>query len=251
MNKLMLTALVAMAGCSAQGSPAEPIGTARQAETAQAQPGELRNLPKLRKVTPGSTGGGGGGAGGGSGGATDAWQPLQNQPQSFYAGTALLLTDGSVMVQDAGTSHWWKLVPDSTGSYVGGTWKRTAPIPAAWGLPAPLSFASAVLADGRVLILGGEYNGGTFNASGPTWAASTIRSLDAWTALPRRRAGRHRRLAGGAAAERGAAHGARRRSTPARRLFDAADLDLGVGQEQARATSTPAGLHAAARAAWC
>ena len=178
MNKLMLTALVAMAGCSAQGSPAEPIGTARQAETAQAQPGELRNLPKLRKVTPGSTGGGGGGAGGGSGGATDAWQPLQNQPQSFYAGTALLLTDGSVMVQDAGTSHWWKLVPDNTGSYVAGTWSPLAPLPGGY---APLYFASAVLPDGRVIVEGGEYQ--NLEAAWTTLGAIYDPTSDQWTPI--------------------------------------------------------------------
>ncbi len=172
MNKIMLTALVAMAGCTAQGQP-EPVAFARQAQTAN--PGELRNLPKLRYVAPGKGGGSGGGAG--SGGATDAWQPLTNQP-SIYAGTALLLTDGSVMVQDAGTSNWWKLTPDNTGSYVAGSWKQLAAMPAGY---APLYFASAVLPDGRVIVEGGEYQ--NFQPEWTTQGAIYDPVADSWTAI--------------------------------------------------------------------
>jgi hypothetical protein len=175
MNKLMWTALVALAGCTAQSQPGAAVGTARQAETAT--PGELRHLPKLRYVTPGSTGGGGATGGGGGGGATDAWQPLANQP-SMYAGTALLLTDGSVMVQDAGTSNWWKLVPDASGSYVAGTWTALAAMPDGY---APLYFASAVLPDGRVVVEGGEYQ--NFEPSWTTRGAIYDPVADAWTAI--------------------------------------------------------------------
>jgi len=87
------------------------------------------------------------------------WQPLTNQP-SFAAGTALLLTDGTVIVQalttgGVGTRAWWKLTPDSSGSYVNGTWSEIAPLPAGYG---PLYFASAVLPSGHVVVNGGEYN---------------------------------------------------------------------------------------------
>ena len=33
------------------------------------------------------------------------WQPLTNQP-TFGAGTALLLTDGRILVQDSGNQPW-------------------------------------------------------------------------------------------------------------------------------------------------
>ena len=55
------------------------------------------------------------------------WQALNNQPpftnndcNEGFPGAAnpLLLTDGSVIVQDAGCPDWWKLTPDKTGSYV-------------------------------------------------------------------------------------------------------------------------------------
>jgi hypothetical protein len=84
-------------------------------------------------------------------------QPLDEQPPELV-GLPLLLTDGSVMFQggDAAT-HWWKLTPDASGSYLHGSWSQLASLPGSWDY-APFAFASAVLADGRVLIEGGEYN---------------------------------------------------------------------------------------------
>jgi hypothetical protein len=83
-----------------------------------------------------------------------SWTPLKNQP-SFAAGVALLLTDGTVLVQDAGAQDWWKLTPDSHANYVNGTWKQVASLPSNYS---PLYFGSAVLPDGRVIVEGGEYN---------------------------------------------------------------------------------------------
>jgi|HubBroStandDraft_1064217.scaffolds.fasta_scaffold00393_16 hypothetical protein len=86
------------------------------------------------------------------------WQPLANQP-TFGASTALLLTDGTVMVQalasGTGSRAWWRLTPDSSGDYVNGTWSELASLPAGYG---PLYYASAVLPSGQVVINGGEYN---------------------------------------------------------------------------------------------
>ena len=48
-----------------------------------------------------------------------------------------------------------------TGNYANGTWSQLASLPVINGTQyAPLYFASAVLPDGRVLIMGGEFNGG-------------------------------------------------------------------------------------------
>ncbi len=89
------------------------------------------------------------------------WQSL-SFPANLYPGAMLLLTNGSVMVQDqgplnSGASGWWLLTPSSTGSYQKGTWKKIASLPAGYG---PVNFASAVLPDGRVVIEGGEDNFG-------------------------------------------------------------------------------------------
>jgi hypothetical protein len=89
------------------------------------------------------------------------WLPLTN-PVPINPGAMILLTDGTVLVQDQGSknngsSQWWRFSPDSTGSYADGTWTQVASLPSQY---APLYFASAVLPDGRVIIEGGEYNKG-------------------------------------------------------------------------------------------
>ena len=71
-----------------------------------------------------------------------------------------LLTDGTVLVQGYGGQDWWKLTPDNTGSYVNGTWTQVASLASNYD---PDAFASETLADGRVLIEGGEYNFGVFS----------------------------------------------------------------------------------------
>ena len=88
--------------------------------------------------------------------ASGTLQTLVRQPP-VIVGLPFLLTDGSVLFQGSSFSDWWKLTPDVTGNYVNGTWTQAASIPYTWNY-APFAFASAVLADGRVVIEGGEYN---------------------------------------------------------------------------------------------
>lgn len=85
-------------------------------------------------------------------------QPLVNQPPDG-AGIGFLLTDGTVMYQGNLLSDWYKLTPDASGSYLKGKWTRLANLPSGY---VPDAFASAVLADGRLVIVGGEYNNGNF-----------------------------------------------------------------------------------------
>jgi hypothetical protein len=92
------------------------------------------------------------------------WKPLKNAPP-FDPGTMLLASDGTVLVHAeppaGGTSRWYKLTPDSKGSYVAGTWSQLPSMPGGYN---PLYFASAILPDGRMIVEGGEYLGGN-----PTW----------------------------------------------------------------------------------
>jgi hypothetical protein len=83
---------------------------------------------------------------------------LVNQPPDG-AIVGFLMTDGTVLYQGNSQSDWWKLTPDKTGSYLKGTWKQMATLPSGY---VPLYFAAAVLADGRLIIEGGEYNFGSF-----------------------------------------------------------------------------------------
>ena len=80
-------------------------------------------------------------------------------------GSSFLLTDGRVLIQDNcgfpnnfGT-NWWTLTPDNTGSYTSSsvTWTQVASIPASFGY-GPLYMSSYVLANGNLIINGGEYN---------------------------------------------------------------------------------------------
>ncbi len=89
-----------------------------------------------------------------------------NEPP-FFASGAFLLTDGRVLVEDAILTNvaWWTLTPDIFGSYTNGTWTEVAsPGPCPNGkkstatVYSPLYYASAVLSDGRFVMVGGEYD---------------------------------------------------------------------------------------------
>jgi hypothetical protein len=88
----------------------------------------------------------------------DSITQLKNQPPDGAQET-YLLTDGTVLAQGYNNSDFWVLTPDKTGSYVNGTWKQVGSLQAGYS---PSANASQVLADGRVLIEGGEYNFGNF-----------------------------------------------------------------------------------------
>jgi hypothetical protein len=120
------------------------------------------------------------------------WQALNNPPpfttndcNGGFPGAAnpLLLTDGSVIVQDAGCPDWWRLTPDSSGSYANGTWTQIASLPAGYS---PLYHSSAVLPDGRVIIMGGEYNFYEGFYFVPIWTAEGAiydPRADAWSSV--------------------------------------------------------------------
>ncbi|MBS0202069.1 MAG: hypothetical protein JSS49_04155 [Planctomycetes bacterium] len=94
-----------------------------------------------------------------AGTTTGTWSQLNNYNPEYLSGTMLLLTDGTVMVQsNYDNQTWTRLTPDATGSYVNGTWTTLAKM----SIPR-LYFASHVLPDGRVWVLGGEYSGYNLN----------------------------------------------------------------------------------------
>jgi hypothetical protein len=106
------------------------------------------------------------------------WQQISaKSPFTNGPGTQMLMTDGTIMVQDNCTPNWYALTPDSTGSYLHGTWAKRPAMPSNYG---PLYFASAVLADGKLIVQGGEYNfcqtaetslGAIYDPVANTWTA--------------------------------------------------------------------------------
>jgi alpha-tubulin suppressor-like RCC1 family protein len=109
----------------------------------------------------------------GRGLAAGAWTPLvRTAPGSI--GLMMLLSDGTVLAMDSSTSAaCYRLTPDSTGSYVNGTWTTLGSMNST-----RLYYSSQVLKDGRVFVAGGEY--GTGNTLGETYNPLT----NAWTAAP-------------------------------------------------------------------
>jgi len=134
-----------------------------------------------------------------------AWSGLASAQEPFTAGTwsatstaapsavahAVLLTDGSVLVNSFFFSQhadpWYRLVPDATGSYIHGTWKNAGTLPSGYN---PLYFSSAVLPNGQVVVMGGEYNNGSgvwttkgavYNPATNTW--TSIASPPGWTTV--------------------------------------------------------------------
>jgi len=105
-------------------------------------------------------------------------QTLAHQPPDG-AGIGFLLTDGTIMYQGNAQYDWYKLTPDIAGSYVDGTWIRLANLPAGY---VPYAFASAVLADGRVVIDGGEYLNNVFTLT--NLGAIYDPKANTWTNLP-------------------------------------------------------------------
>ena len=89
-----------------------------------------------------------------SGQAVGTWSALAN---SAPGGVALMLqlSDGTVMCQNSGNTGWYRLTPNSSGSYVNGTWTTMTSMH-----DSRRYYGSQVLRDGRVYAAGGEYGTG-------------------------------------------------------------------------------------------
>jgi hypothetical protein len=90
--------------------------------------------------------------------AAGTWQPVApTNPASGPTDTqiALLLSDGTLMIQPKGipTSVWDRLTPDANGNYAKGTWSPLASMN-----EQRYVFASAMLQNGKVFVLGGAHS---------------------------------------------------------------------------------------------
>ncbi len=105
------------------------------------------------------------------------WTAVNNTP-NIGANNPLLMTDGTVIIQNAMTPDWYKLTPDRSGNYATGTWTKIASMPSNWG---PLYFGSQVMPDGRVFAVGGEYNLGPAVWTNHAGIYDPVK--DVWTAI--------------------------------------------------------------------
>ncbi|HTR43909.1 MAG TPA: kelch repeat-containing protein [Pseudomonadales bacterium] len=109
------------------------------------------------------------------------WTQLNNRAPDFID-TMLLLPDGTVMAtagNNGSGSGWYRLTPDSHGSYINGTWTTLAAMNYT-----RLYFSSQVLTNGQVFVAGGEYAPDLFSGPGTTNAEIYNPQLNTWTVLP-------------------------------------------------------------------
>ena len=92
-------------------------------------------------------------------------------------GTMELLSDGTVIGTQG--KNWYKLTPDSTGSYVNGTWSTMASMSLE-----RLYDATNVLPDGRVFVLGGEYSGPSLAANWTNTGEIYNPVTNTWSSIP-------------------------------------------------------------------
>jgi len=88
-----------------------------------------------------------------------AWTAVTKGPPGLC--NPLLMHDATVIAHVCDSKNWVKLTPDANGNYATGTWTQIASFPVIGGTQyAPQYNASSVLPDGRVIVMGGEYNNG-------------------------------------------------------------------------------------------
>jgi len=117
----------------------------------------------------------------------DPWQLIPN-PSVINGNTEhmYLMTNGKVLVQSrggGGFEKWWLLTPDSSGSYLNGTWTQAAQPPAGYN---PQNVNGAVLHSGNFIIVGGEQNTTASGAMEDNSNQSYIYNVkdDTWTNVP-------------------------------------------------------------------
>ena len=117
----------------------------------------------------------------------DPWQLIPN-PSGIngFMEHMYLMTNGKVLVQSrggGGFEKWWLLTPDSSGSYLNGTWTQAAQPPAGYN---PQNVNGAVLHSGNFIIVGGEQNTSASGAQEENLNASYIYNVnnDTWTSVP-------------------------------------------------------------------
>lgn len=105
------------------------------------------------------------------------WKAISGVPSGLTPDTMLLLSDGSVLVHNAYGAEWWRLRPNA-GKYDAGSW--SGPFKMAH---ARQFFASGVVKDGRVFVIGAEYLDGSSSPSDSPLAEVFDPVTETWSAM--------------------------------------------------------------------
>lgn len=106
------------------------------------------------------------------------WKAISGVPAGLSPDTMLLLSDGSVLVHHAYGAEWWRLRPGGAGKYDAGSW--SGPFKMAH---ARQFFASGVVQDGRVFVIGGEYLDGSSTPADSPLAEIFDPQTETWSTL--------------------------------------------------------------------
>jgi hypothetical protein len=104
------------------------------------------------------------------------WKQVTNPPSS--PGTMVLLTDGEVMTLASDDQVWMRLSPDVQGDYSSGSWRFTAPMSMR-----RLYFASNIVRDTRLIVIGGEYSGIGLQQNWTRTGEAYNPSSDSWQSI--------------------------------------------------------------------
>ncbi len=96
------------------------------------------------------------------------WTPVSNLAPGGI-NLLILLSDGTVMAQNGGSAGWYKLTPNSQGSYVNGSWSTLASMN-----DTRLYGSSGLMPDGHLFYAGAEYGTGrttseVYDPTANTW----------------------------------------------------------------------------------
>ena len=118
-----------------------------------------------------------------------SWSLLQNpgpftEDSDHAADAMILLTDASILIHDLVPGNgWWRLYPAADGFYDNGTW--TGPFNMEYQRTA---FASGIMMDGRLFVLGGEHSNDPNDVAeggwSPTWEIFDP-TTNIWTPQPK------------------------------------------------------------------
>ncbi len=108
---------------------------------------------------------------------------IANAPSGFVAGTMLLLTDGSVMIHGDTSANWMRLTPGTDPTQGGDVYAHGAFAQTQAMASIREYFASGVVSDGRMYVIGAEYSDTSGKPKSRKDGQVYDPQTDSWTAI--------------------------------------------------------------------